>query len=331
MQNRRVVGGAMACALLVMTGCASIPSFGTTAKKRGQDAEHIISVARLAERRGEFDAARKVYLNLIAEGLATGVAYHRLGVIAANENDLPRALRQFAASRAAGNDSVDLDIDIAYAHFLAGNKASADEMLSEALTKEPANKRALNNMAILRASQGRFDDCLAVSLRAVGPAKAHSNVGYLQSKFGDVDAAKNNFHVALAKDPDLKVAANALLQLEQPNLEVAPLPWPNMLIASQDPESSPQELTTIPTSGTPAQSASPSSDQLAAEAINATSAPIEATPTAVVRSRFPVRLASSQAKPKSEENIEEGLMLPAIHFQSATIRQTGEPETSESR
>jgi len=204
----------------------------------------MVALARLAERQDDPEKARSLFEQLIAQQLELPTAHHRLGVLAAKRGNLELADLHFAQARAAGLDSIELQSDEAYNKLLAGDLVAADQLFQAILGREPKHKRTLNNLAVLRAKQGRFDEALLCSRGAVGPAKAYANVGYLFTQFGELSMAKDNYHRALAKDPDLKIAAHALIQLQEvpeiPRLEVVQ----SEALAGQraEPDSTPQEI-----------------------------------------------------------------------------------------
>lgn len=203
--------------LSVCVGCSSSLPFQRNANgtAAGDTDVRMISVARLAERQGDRAKAKELYRGLIMANRELPTAHHRMGVIAARERDLDLAMEHFAAARVAGLDSPDLHVDMAFAEFLGGRTLSAEMRLADVLKQQPNNRRALNNLAILRGTQGKFSESLALSQKAVGSAKAHANLGYLLAQFGDVKQAADSYHIALAQNPELDVAANALLQLDQ--------------------------------------------------------------------------------------------------------------------
>lgn len=201
----------------VCAGCSSSLPFLRNASEtaEGDMDVRLVSVARLAERQGDRARAKELYRGLIVANRELRTAHHRMGVIAAREKDMDLAMQHFEAARIAGLDSPDLHVDMAFAEFLAGRSLSAETRLAEVLKQEPNNRRALNNLAILRGTQGKFSESLALSQKAVGSAKAHANLGYLLAQFGDVKQATDSYHIALGQNPELNVAANALLQLDQ--------------------------------------------------------------------------------------------------------------------
>ena len=63
--------------------------------------------------------------------------------------------------------------------------------------------------------QERFDEALAEFRQSVGEAEALANLGYMQSQLGYYDEAQANLDRALTLNPDLRPAAEALVQLAQ--------------------------------------------------------------------------------------------------------------------
>lgn len=203
--------------VLLDSGCSTLhqpAGPGISVRDAASEFERQYSIARLTERRGDRAAARAIYERLLEQSPTESLAKHRLGVICGEEGDLATAVGHLLAARAGGLATAELDVDLGFAHLLAGNFAAAEIEFQSGLAKQQNDQRALNNLAILRAAQGRFHESLALSQQAVGRAKAQANLGYLLSQFGEVEAAVQSYHNALAQDQDLKVAAQALLQLE---------------------------------------------------------------------------------------------------------------------
>jgi adenylate cyclase len=109
----------------------------------------------------------------------------------------------------AATRAVELDPGLADAHQAVGwfsmvknwDWAAAHQSFEKALALEPRNVRALRSAAALAATLGRFDEAIALGLRAmeIEPANAsiYYNLGILQRKAGQLDAALINGRRAL--------------------------------------------------------------------------------------------------------------------------------------
>lgn len=197
---------------VILVGCKTTASIDEISQSNS--AAQMVAVARLAERQGDTTKARSLYEKLISQEHELRTAHHRMGILAAKRGNHELAETHFAKARETGLDSIEFRADEAYNELLAGHDEVADQLFQGILDREPKHKRTLNNLAVLRAKQGRFQESLYCSRLAVGSAKAHANVGYLFTQFGELALAKEHYHRALGKDPDLKLAAHALLQLQ---------------------------------------------------------------------------------------------------------------------
>jgi len=94
--------------------------------------------------------------------------------------------------------------DFGYYYYERENNAEAEKSLRKALEIDPNHAKALCNLALVLAAEGRFDESFEAFSKVVGPAAAYSNVGVLLAKQGRYDEARRAFHQALAIDPTLR-------------------------------------------------------------------------------------------------------------------------------
>ena len=172
-----------------------------------------LALARLSERHGQLDQAGKIYSTILSNEPNHLTAHHRLGVVQTKQGQLESATAHFEAAAQLQPPSAELLSDMGYAYYLSGNLPQAESLLSQAIQRDPKNKAACNNLALVLGEQGKLDQSLALFRRAGDEATAHANLGYLQSQMGMLKEAEASFHRALDYDPDLKPAAQALLQV----------------------------------------------------------------------------------------------------------------------
>ncbi len=108
--------------------------------------------------------------------------------------------------------------DLGYYYFERGNLAEAERSLRQALAIDPNHQKALSNLGLVFAGEGRLDESFQAFSKVVGPAAAHSNLGVLLAKQGRYDQARQAFHQALAMDATLPQpkAFLAYLDRQQP-------------------------------------------------------------------------------------------------------------------
>ena len=175
--------------------------------------ESSLSLARLHERHGQVENARKVYEAVLEQDAANLLANHRLAVIAARERRFDEADRHFQQALAAGSPSSELRADVGYFDYLQDRLPEAEQKLRQALELDGRNHPARTNLALVLGEQGRLEEAYAEFRRADGEAQAHANLAYVCALLGDVERAESEYHRALALDPQLKPAAEALAQI----------------------------------------------------------------------------------------------------------------------
>jgi serine/threonine protein kinase/TolB-like protein len=121
----------------------------------------------------------------------------------------------YGESWKAATHAVELDPTLADAHQALGwfsmvknwDWQAADASFKRALALEPRNVRALRSAAALAGALGRFDEAIALGLRAAEReptnASIYYNLAILQRKGGQLDAALVNGRRALELDPNL--------------------------------------------------------------------------------------------------------------------------------
>jgi Tfp pilus assembly protein PilF len=203
-------------------GCSSArPSFfggekaeSNTASAR-ESFDRELSFARLSERHGKVDAATNIYQAILEEDPENLTAHHRLAVIAAKQGQLDDAMKHFELAYAAGPPNAELLSDIGYVCFLKEDLATAEEAIRAALELEPTNKKATNNLGIVLAGKGRYEESLAQFRKVVSEAEARCSLAYCQARNGDLALAERNLHQSLDMNSNQRPAAQALIQLAE--------------------------------------------------------------------------------------------------------------------
>ena len=138
-----------------------------------------LSVARLAERRGNLKRAKDLYHAVLEYNPGQALAHHRLAVIAAEEGQLEKSLEHFGlAQQNMVVPSSELLGDLGYVEYLMGNFDAARLALEQSLDMDPQNERTLNNLGLVAGMQGKRGESLAYFQQAVGPAEAQACLLY---------------------------------------------------------------------------------------------------------------------------------------------------------
>ncbi|MFP6691501.1 MAG: tetratricopeptide repeat protein, partial [Pirellulales bacterium] len=211
----------LAVTLVAISGCALKPwkksnSFDGLSGDAGnptRDFEPQLSLARLSERHGNIQQAKSIYEAVLTKDDKNALAHQRLAVVAANERQMNLADYHFQQALGCGEPNPELLSDYGYLLYLQHRPNDAEEMLRQAITKDPTNKAARNNLGLVLGEQGRFQESFAQFQMAGETAAAHANLAYVYSLNGELDLAEQEYHRALSIDGDLRNAAEALLQL----------------------------------------------------------------------------------------------------------------------
>jgi Flp pilus assembly protein TadD len=173
------------------------------------------TVARLCERRGQPAQAESLYKTAIERYPNKVGPYHRLGVMRAQQRRFREADEYFAKALAiAPNDPVLLG-DAGYCQYLQHNLDQAEQLLRRAVDANPRDPLNGNNLAIVLAEKGAYDEALVVFKRVGSESQAYANLAFIYSQQGHVDRAKANYNHALTLDPKMRPAAEALTQLSK--------------------------------------------------------------------------------------------------------------------
>jgi len=218
-----VIGGSA----LASTGCSLLPttddirSATTTVKDtvsgkaRKDKLNKTYAEARILERRKDYAQAERLYRELLVAEPKSRDCYHRLGVIAAVQGKYVEAHQNYQAALRCSQPTAELLSDIGYSHYLQQQLPLAEQALRSAVALDPQHAAATNNLARVVGEQGNLDEAYDLFRKVNGPAEAECNFAYLCAQSGDLPAAQAHFSRALGINPDMRVAAEAMLQVTQ--------------------------------------------------------------------------------------------------------------------
>lgn len=213
-------------ALILFAGCAQVSNYFSGSGLMGSSVPGELSAsdrtrdgrlkfARLCERKEQYDQAEKIYQLLYDEDPKDVEVIHRLGVVAAREGRLPKAIEYFNTAAELKKPSPDLLCDMGYCYYLQNRWSDAERTLRKALQDQPNHPRACTNLGLVLGMTGRYDESLALFRRCGTEAQAQANLGFVYSQIGAEKEALECYHLALAADPEMRSAAEALAQLAQ--------------------------------------------------------------------------------------------------------------------
>ena len=171
--------------------------------------------ARLQEKKGLLADAREAYQKILEIHPEHAPSLHRLGVIAAQFDQIEQAMDYLNQASLHADPGQDLLGDLSYVQFLAGDLPGAEATCLEALKFDPTNHRITNNLAMAVGYQRRTAESLDIFRRVASEAEALNNVGFILSQTNQPEEAKSYFQRALDIDPNLKQSANGLVEIFQ--------------------------------------------------------------------------------------------------------------------
>ncbi|MCH8043427.1 MAG: tetratricopeptide repeat protein [Planctomycetes bacterium] len=203
-------------AILALTGCSFQMPWSTAPTEAGRaNITRLVSRARLHERHGQSELAERIYRQVRLKDPKNQLVVHRLAVVAARGRHYAESQRLFHDALKLGPPNAELLSDYGYCLYLQDDLPAAERVLRDALKLDPQHTGAHAKLAVTLGEQERFDEALAEFRQSVGEAEALANLGYMQSQLGYYDEAQANLDRALTLNPDLRPAAEALVQLAQ--------------------------------------------------------------------------------------------------------------------
>lgn len=219
---------------LLATGCVHRPgaatawpetkstSLSTGMPKEAQDlapnvsANLCMSMAESLEKEGKESDALVYYEK--ARQLSPALndrASRRLAILYDRHDQQAKAMAEFQELLKKHPKDSTLLNDIGYSYVNRGQWAEAETFLRRAIAADKENKRAWINLGLALSQQGKYTEGLEAFAKAVTPAEAHANLGFvLATQNGKRAEAIQAYHQALVLEPMLPVAREALARLE---------------------------------------------------------------------------------------------------------------------
>jgi Tfp pilus assembly protein PilF len=199
-----------------------------------------MALARLAERRGQFDQAEQLYQEISKKTPNDPVPYHRMAVMCAQRGRFEDAEKNFNHALSLKPDNPELLNDAGYFYYLSSRPQDAERVLRRAVEIEPNNPKYCNNLALVLGEQRRDDECLALFRRSTPGTQANVNYAFVLAQRGEYQRALEVYDHALTEDRSMRVAADAMIQLSQhtekrPNRPATPPTDPRPMMAANSP------------------------------------------------------------------------------------------------
>jgi len=176
--------------------------------------ETYLAAGKLAESRGDMALALSMYRKATALNHEYVEAYNRLGLALEALGETQSAQEAFARAVELAPDRAYLRNNLAFVHMHRKNWAEAEAQLEKALELQPDFARARVNLAMVLAHTGRYEQAMDQFLRVLPPPSAHYNMGLIHQAEHRYELARVSFAQALAMNPQMTPAQEALQRLE---------------------------------------------------------------------------------------------------------------------
>lgn len=213
---RICIVGSLFAGLVFQVGCVSMLSPTATPSRMQAYNDDIAAkyvTANDLERAGKFEQARQIYQELHTKHPRNGDYLHRLAVVNTQLKRYGEASNYYERAQVANPRNVRLLADMGYFAYMRGDLSYAEQILRDAQKIKPNDRRVINNLALVKASQGKLQECQTV-LKGLGDeALALESLAYIYSVRGDTGLAEQKYREALALNPELKSAQAGLAEL----------------------------------------------------------------------------------------------------------------------
>ncbi len=230
--------GALLVTACLLTGCQGT---GRPVWMSSTQAQNRLDVARLHEKDGQLNEARELYGKLRKSKADQARVCQRLAVVNAQLGDHEASKRFFEEALGYAPNDTEILSDYGYALLTHGDYEAAETVLTRAVATDAKNRRAVNNLGLAVAHQGRDDEAFQIFRRVNDEAASHSNVAYVLAQRGQGANAVERYSKALAIDPDSQNSQQGLLQIAQMQMRVNDGGLDASNIASRSRQPVPQE------------------------------------------------------------------------------------------
>ena len=126
------------------------------------DLRDVLRRGHRAEKDGQTKKAKMFYRQALGINPKEALAHHRLAIIADSENDFRTAEEHYLTALKIKRDDPNLLSDLGYSFLLQNRPDESKYYLQQALKADPSHLRVLNNLGLLHARAGDYDEALAM-------------------------------------------------------------------------------------------------------------------------------------------------------------------------
>jgi Flp pilus assembly protein TadD len=147
------------------------------------------------------EAARRELATAVALDPKRWRSQNGLGLLADIRRDHAAAVYHYQAALELNPQSAVLLNNVGYSYYLAGDLARAANYFESALQVDAGYRKAIANLGLLKARQGRYRDAIGILERTMDGPQVFNDVGYVALLHGDLDSAEWLFTEALRLSP----------------------------------------------------------------------------------------------------------------------------------
>lgn len=209
----------------VTSGCASVKSMSWNPfHDRIKDRENRYNFAQVTERTGDHQRAERNYRALCEEAPKEARYCQRLGVVLVREGKTKDGIEMLQKAHELDKDNVAILNDLGYAYTVEGEFFEAEAALKEAMKIDSRDVRTQNNLAMVLGYMGKTEEAYELFRRNNDEGTARNNIAYIHAQSGNIDLAVKEYSKSLSHSPGNKPAAEALVQLNTLNKNLAAQP-----------------------------------------------------------------------------------------------------------
>ncbi|MCA9000104.1 MAG: tetratricopeptide repeat protein [Planctomycetaceae bacterium] len=201
---------------LAMSGCGQTRGHLAKSQSKGISSEERalrLEVARVHEQEGRYDKAERALEDLQTQSPDSAEVLHRLGVVMVRQGQIEEGMDNLLQAVALDNQNLLYLNDLGYAYLTIGDLEAAEGIFRDALQISAKDPRTTNNLALAVGYQGDITEAFMLFRRNMSEGEALANIAYIHTQRGELDEALARYSEALDRDPTLKNAADAMIQI----------------------------------------------------------------------------------------------------------------------
>lgn len=179
------------------------------------DARTHLAAGQLAETQGDLPSAIGQYRKALELDPKMTPAIYRLGIVCSQVRAYSDAIKYWTMYVDATNGSPTAWANLGFCHEISGDPANAENAYQQGIAKDPKSEICRVNYGLMLARAGRIDDAKAQLGAVLKPAAVHYNLGSVFEQQGRKEFARQEYIIAIEKDPNLLDARSRLASLDQ--------------------------------------------------------------------------------------------------------------------